>query len=429
MWIQVADRPNSNSFALRIGWLVAIFFLFMSSAALAKLIGTVYNFSEDPSGNILVVDKSRQVLYVVQCPPQESPRIITTFRITTGRINGNKESEGDLKTPEGIYYVHNRIPGAKLPEKFGPLALVLDYPNYVDRLRKRTGSNIWIHGRDQEIKDRQTEGCISLENSHILDLEPYIKMYRTPVVILDTLEFIEASAYQHRKEEWRDFLQKWADAWEAGNMQRYLASYAPEFRDNSSPDLDAFTRRKKYLDSIYPWKKVDIDEISVVSAEEETHLRFRQKYCCPNFYTEGTKELILIAQSPTWKIVTEKYHARKPRQEMKTILHSFLKEWENSWESRDITQYIQNYHPDFATDQLNLDGWRQDKGRKFSDTDKIQISIDDIRLHSTESLTWELRFRQEYRSDSYHDVGIKTLTVRGYPPDLKITREEWRPLP
>ena len=108
--------------------------------------------------NTLLVDKQKQMLFVVAENGNKKIEIVDEFRITTGRVVGDKMKEGDNKTPEGIYTLVRKLNGSGLPEKYGPLAYVLDYPNCVDRLDRKTGSNIWIHGRNEAI-----EHCIKPE--------------------------------------------------------------------------------------------------------------------------------------------------------------------------------------------------------------------------------------------------------------------------
>ncbi len=421
-------RQNFRNIAIRKAFpvlLLSAWALVCPALFAGNNIAAIYNVSSDFTENIIAVDKSQQLLYVTHCDAAGSPEILKQFRITTGRVDGNKVREGDLKTPEGIYYIISRIPGDELPEKFGPLALVLNYPNDVDRLFRHTGSNIWIHGRNETIKDRQTEGCISLDNSHILDLEPYIKMFKTPVIIVDSLHFVEDRIYSENRKHWDEYLQSWAQAWEEGELDQYFDLYSQFFRDQSGATAQAFRNRKQYLDKLYAWINVDVDKILVISSDEETHIAFRQNYFCPNFYTEGQKQLVLIPENDKWKIVSETFQPSGPRINMDSAIHDFMQTWVSAWESGEIETYIALYDSAFQANKQTRQDWYSDKKEKFARARAIHVKCDDVAISSNSRMTWTVTFRQDYRSDNYRDLGQKTLLIHGYPGQIKILTEEW----
>ena len=59
------------------------------------------------------------------------------FKIAIGKEKGDKQFEGDNKTPEGIYFVNRIIDGKSLPEKYGPLALPINFPNAYDKDQRK----------------------------------------------------------------------------------------------------------------------------------------------------------------------------------------------------------------------------------------------------------------------------------------------------
>jgi len=88
-----------------------------------------------------------------------------------GKIPGNKKDKGDMKTPEGIFYLrdkqdshawkHNFNDGNGMIEgAYGPKFLRLDVPGQ---------KGIGIHGTHipESVGTRATEGCIRLENENI----------------------------------------------------------------------------------------------------------------------------------------------------------------------------------------------------------------------------------------------------------------------
>ncbi len=389
--------------------------------------GAVINISADSTENIVLVDKARQQLFVVRSSAPGHLDLIKTYRVTTGKNNGDKQKEGDLKTPEGIYYIVSSISGERLPSKYGPLALVLNYPNKVDRLLNKTGSNIWIHGRDEKIQDFQTEGCVSLDNGNVLNLLTYVTSYETPIIINDSLRTFGEQEYHLLGDYWKRKLDTWARAWETGDTLTYFNYYSPLY-DDGSLNYREFKEKKTYLESVYDWKSVQVDDIILLYSKREAHLLFTQSYVCPNFYSRGTKRLTLVSRHNDWRIVTEDYTPLQKTMYTKQFLTDFVRTWEQAWESKDIDAYIALYHPEFQSEEYNRRGWYEYKQEIFEQSKDIRVNVSDLSFRSTEKLVWEVSFNQAYSSGGYSDFGRKTLVVQGKPGEMHIVNETWRAL-
>jgi len=387
----------------------------------------ILNISADSTQKVLLVDKEKQQMYIVQSSMPQSQQVLETYRITTGRNNGDKEKEGDLKTPEGIYNIIDVLPGETLQPKYGPLAFVLNYPNFVDRQFGRTGSGIWIHGRDEEIRDYLTEGCVSLNNQNLLDLQPQITLHHTPVVIEDSITTLNKTEYTEHANSWAGRLDTWARAWEQGNLEAYFNSYSKLFK-NGNADIEDFKRRKRYLESVYDWKEVNTGDVLILHTRRETDIIFTQEYYCPNFYSVGTKTLTLIPEEEEWKIISEDYTNTTPVLWKEKFLSDFVNTWTDQWESRDFQKYIALYDSSFRTSDYNYQEWYTYRREILSDTRNISVRVSDLAFRSTGDKEWEISFNQEYSAADYSDYGRKTLRVKGYPDSLRIISENWRPL-
>lgn len=135
---------------------------------------------------LLAADKSRKLLFQVE-RFTGAPVITRQFDCIHGRREGDKQKEGDLRTPEGVYFITHKITQKLDFMEYGPHAFNLNYPNPVDRLRKKTGSGIWLHSKGQPIAGLTTRGCMAIEQDEITDLVP-ILVPGTPVVIAEHLE-------------------------------------------------------------------------------------------------------------------------------------------------------------------------------------------------------------------------------------------------
>ena len=110
-----------------------------------KIPDCILSYQFGPEQYMVIVQKSTQDLFIYSNYQAEP---IENYKITSGKNHGAKLVEGDMKTPEGIYFFHTILSGATLPktDDYGEKAFTLNYPNPIDRKEKRDGSGIWLHG-------------------------------------------------------------------------------------------------------------------------------------------------------------------------------------------------------------------------------------------------------------------------------------------
>ena len=129
---------------------------------------------EFPAADLVVVEKSKRQLHLIR-----DGKAFRTFRIALGiRPVGDKEYEGDFKTPEGRYLLDARNPNS---EYF--LSIHISYPDNGDIRDARErgldpGGAIMIHGQPNEPTRSETyyrtqdwtNGCIAVSNSDMIDI-------------------------------------------------------------------------------------------------------------------------------------------------------------------------------------------------------------------------------------------------------------------
>ncbi|MGZ3749365.1 MAG: L,D-transpeptidase family protein, partial [Pseudobdellovibrionaceae bacterium] len=70
----------------------------------------------------ILISKSKRRIFLFK-----GPSILKSYPIAFGDPNGPKRFEGDLKTPEGVYYIENKNPNSAYH-----LSLKISYPNAED---------------------------------------------------------------------------------------------------------------------------------------------------------------------------------------------------------------------------------------------------------------------------------------------------------
>lgn len=120
----------------------------------------------------IIVSKHRRRMWLMH-----EDQIVKQYRIGLGFApEGDKQVEGDGKTPEGRYYIDRRNPDSQFH-----LSLGISYPNARDvaeaqALGKKPGGDIFIHGQARDPRVRRsrgrdwTWGCISVKNREIEDI-------------------------------------------------------------------------------------------------------------------------------------------------------------------------------------------------------------------------------------------------------------------
>jgi hypothetical protein len=194
------------------------------------LIPDVFVYSElldDEIGekhHAVVVDKNRQQLHLFEF--QGIWRLIDTWPCSTGKIAGRKQREGDAKTPEGIYYAVRHVPDRYLSDIYGAYALPLNYPNWLDRKADRSGSAIWLHGTDKPLRERDSNGCVVLENKHITALAGMVRLRQTPIIIVEQLQWWRQQDADQWSADLIDLVDHWQNDMMGGSYQHYKRWYA-----------------------------------------------------------------------------------------------------------------------------------------------------------------------------------------------------------
>tara|TARA_R110002096_G_scaffold154_30_gene1017 strand:+ start:14881 stop:15342 length:462 start_codon:yes stop_codon:yes gene_type:complete len=138
------------------------------------LFSSTVDASDFPQADRVVIDKSDRVLRLMR-----KGKVMRTFKIALGIMpEGDKQKEGDFKTPEGRYLLDTRNPNS---DYF--LAIHVSYPDANDRRQARQmgvdpGGSIMIHGQPNEPSRSETyyrtqdwtNGCIAVSNSDMIDI-------------------------------------------------------------------------------------------------------------------------------------------------------------------------------------------------------------------------------------------------------------------
>ena len=231
--------------------------------------------------------------------------------MSVGQYGVGKQASGDRKTPLGIYFVLEELDTSNLHEKYGPIAFPLDYPNAWDQAKHRTGHGIWIHGvapNSGHRPERDTDGCIALQNAELLVLENHLTPLQTPVIVTRSIQHTSRQAIEMTREHLLSALESWATGYRNGDWHLFLSLYAEDFayRGMNRQEWSAFR-----LQSVAnrPVSDFAVDDIMLFADPEEPGLylsRFRQTISESGRKIETTKRLYWrLTAAGEFRIVAE----------------------------------------------------------------------------------------------------------------------------
>ncbi|TFV95454.1 hypothetical protein E4K72_17905 [Oxalobacteraceae bacterium OM1] len=196
----------------------------------------------DDQKHALVVDAKRSRLYVYENRGGQL-KFVTDYYISQGKLGVNKLKAGDQKTPVGVYYITSRLPAARLPDFYGSGALPINYPNEWDRVNGRSGSGIWLHGTPSDSYSRpplSSDGCVVLTNPDLYRLANSVEIGKTPVVISETVEFVNQTKWNNDRKIAARLVDDWRRDVESMSPDRVLQNYSKNFKSERGEDLNTW---------------------------------------------------------------------------------------------------------------------------------------------------------------------------------------------
>ncbi|EHV0227263.1 murein L,D-transpeptidase [Campylobacter coli] len=258
---------------------------------------------------IVLTNKTDKILRVYSYSDGKIKQDFEQKAIITG-LMGDKQVEGDLKTPVGFYELGRKFnPGDPY---YGPFAFATTYPNLLDKVQGKTGGGIWIHGYPLDgtrLDEFKTRGCIALFNEN---LEEFAKVVQDKKVFAMTEEKEKVRAKKEDIAALLADLFDWKLAWTDSDINTYLNFYdEKQFKRFDKMKFEQFASMKKSIFSRKEDKKIKFSDINISpypNVENETMYRisFYEDYYTKNYQFKGDKILyVKIDSKGKMKILAE----------------------------------------------------------------------------------------------------------------------------
>lgn len=256
---------------------------------------------------VFVVDSRASRLYVFRLE-EGVWKLAGDHYVSIGLNGTDKQSEGDQRTPLGVYTVVSRIDHVN--PYYGKFAYPLNYPNEWDVREGRHGHGIWIHGTPMDTYSRPprtSNGCVVLPNEDLDALQPLLQIGKTQVVVSDSVDWVARPQADSIRMSLAKAVESWKADWTANDMDRYLSHYSDEFR-NGSQDLQGWETDKRRVAKGKTWIKVGTSGLSMLMVPGQKDLAvvdFDQDYTSNNLSNHMRKRQYWKLEDGAWKIVFE----------------------------------------------------------------------------------------------------------------------------
>lgn len=255
---------------------------------------------------LLVANKQEKSLRIYRMQ-DKNPILVNSYNVIVGK-DGDKQKEGDLKTPLGVYKIVKKF--APADQFYGPWAYSLSYPNTLDKVEGKNGYGIWIHGSpmDGSKRDPMSKGCIVVKNDILLDIEKVINPKKATILVG------QDSIFKTNVHEISSILAQfftWRKSWQESDLEKYLDFYAQDFKRYDGLDKDGFSKMKRYIFSQKDDKTIEFKNINISPYPNEENKKifrigFYEVYKTKRHQFQGNKELFIELKNDKMFILAEK---------------------------------------------------------------------------------------------------------------------------
>ncbi len=417
------------------------------------------NIKENPFApeKFIGVSKADRYLYVIE--NEDDLKVNKIYPSIHGRVEGEKYVEGDLKTPEGVYFVTTKIRSKLDFEKYGSGAYVLNYPNPIDKIKQKTGHGIWIHSKGLPIEGQRTEGCVAVDLDDFAELSEFLPS-GTPVVLAENLLEPSDTLANHTQKQTTDSqtiaLSETNEISASQSIDYGVEMHPEELQSNISMTTDAEGEVPTYLQLAQDVEVNNEDQNKALVSEENSAYNETQAKNLPTQELEpqanaaqsspilevaaqAIETQTIDAQAPAGisedRIVqvaalgnlADKNILKKSKSEAEVILEK-TKAWNNAWENRssEFFNFYDSTKYGLAQSESYLK-FAEQKNYFFNILPWINIIYGEIyALEGTDY--WVTWFEQEYRAPNITSTGIRRLYwQKDKKNEYKIVAMEWLP--
>jgi len=170
-----------------------------------------------------------------------------------------------------------------------------------------------LHGTPSDTYARSpwsSEGCFVLSNDDLLDIGQYLSAKeRTPVILSDTIEWLDAAELKQRQEDLLAVLNQWKQDWENLDLDSMLAHYEARNFNFDNGSYQQWKTRKIQINEgkTFVQLGIDIDGLFAYPGEKDMFVvEYKQHYLSNNFSSATNKtQYWKRSDDGKWRIIYE----------------------------------------------------------------------------------------------------------------------------
>lgn len=370
--------------------------------------------------SLILVDKGKNEFFYLEKHGEKITRL--HYPSIHGENEGDKQVEGDLKTPEGVYFVRGKIQVPLDFEMYGNHAYVLNYPNPIDVLRGKTGGGIWIHSKGNPIAGQRTQGCVAIDLDDIKALDKYLQA-GTPVVIA---QGIQSTFHKEKELEKKQPEQKQTADTAAEQSEQQIN---PQTFHSSAPALS-----EAEAEQLSQTKNLGVNALEVVEEKEQDTEGMTGAF----LFSEQAEQEEQAAQQEQNTSVDVLEQQGKTAQSVAEIVYTdnsqdidFIRQatydWNNAWSARSEEFFDFYDQENYSKACGSFAGFKANKQGLFRTLAWIYIAVDDVEVLEGPDyfVSW---FKQLYVAPNHKTEGIRRLYwLKESTGDYKVVAMEWLP--
>lgn len=106
-------------------------------------------------------------------------------------------------------------------------------------------------------------------------------------------------------------------------------------------------------------------------------------------------------------------------------ISEMLGDWAKAWSGKDVEGYLGFYAENFEHGTKSRKAWETERRSRLAAPANISVTLSDIRVNFISENEAQVRFRQEYASNKFKDVGRKVLTLVRQGNSWRIQKEQF----
>jgi murein L,D-transpeptidase YafK len=261
----------------------------------------------------IIAELSTGKLYIYQRQEDNNFLLLDTMETSIGKSGFGKNTEGDNKTPVGVYRIISHLTPVQLDDFYGHAAYPVNYTNAWDKLKERTGFGIWLHAEPIGFTEKtrpmlDSNGCIVLSNNDIDKINQYIDIGYTYIVMTPKIKMVAVKKIQKLRSNLHKRLNEWQAAWESLQFEPYLAFYSRQF-SNLEKDWGEWVKYKIRVNKNKKFIDIGISDIGIYAYPGEEGMvwvEYFQTYRSSNYQSTGWKrQLWKLELDDVWRIIYE----------------------------------------------------------------------------------------------------------------------------